>query len=89
MPGSEEHSNFLSPPLFQVSSEEPVFEAVIKWVRQDEASRPDYLSQLLQFVRLPLLSAKYITDVIDSEVRNTPCLSPYSSSKASTISYIV
>ena len=85
MPGSEEHSNFLSPPLFQVSSEEPVFEAVIKWVRQDEASRPDYLSQLLQFVRLPLLSAKYITDVIDSEVRNTPGLSPYSSSKASTI----
>ena len=53
----------------QVVSEEPVFEAVVGWVKHDETNREEYMSQLLEHVRLPLLSAKYITDVIDEEVR--------------------
>lgn len=51
----------------QVTSEEPVFEAVIKWVKADPETRKNMLARLLQYVRLPLLSAKYITDKIDTE----------------------
>lgn len=56
--------------FFQVSSEESVFEAMISWVRHSPTIRESFLPQLLNFVRLPLLSARYITDVIDEEVRN-------------------
>lgn len=51
----------------QVSSEESVFEAMISWVRHSPSTRERFLPQLLNFVRLPLLSARYITDVIDEE----------------------
>ena len=49
-------------------SEEPVFEAVMSWVRHDEEKRNEYLSNLLKHVRLPLLSAKFLTDEVDEEV---------------------
>ena len=52
----------------QVVSEEPVFEAVMSWVRHDEEKRNEHLSNLLKHVRLPLLSAKYLTDQVDEEV---------------------
>uniref|UniRef100_A0A8C6RJI3 BTB domain-containing protein n=1 Tax=Nannospalax galili TaxID=1026970 RepID=A0A8C6RJI3_NANGA len=45
----------------QVDSEDPAFEAVINWVQEE--SLPD----LLQYVRMPLLTPRYITDVIDAE----------------------
>nr|KAG5708496.1 hypothetical protein BaRGS_026223 [Batillaria attramentaria] len=51
----------------QVNSEEPVYQAVIDWVKNDEKNRVIWLPGLLQFVRLPLLSARFITDVIDCE----------------------
>ncbi|KAK2158059.1 hypothetical protein LSH36_178g05055 [Paralvinella palmiformis] len=51
----------------QVGSEEPVFEAVIHWVKHKDQERSEHLPCLLQYVRMPLLSAKYITDVIDDE----------------------
>ncbi|XP_046356512.2 kelch-like protein 12 [Haliotis rufescens] len=51
----------------QVNSEEPVFQAVIDWVKYDRESRCECLPQLLNYVRLPLLTARYITDVIDQE----------------------
>ena len=54
--------------MLQVASEEPVFESVVSWVKHDEACRYEYMPQLLQHVRLPLLTAKYITDTIDIEV---------------------
>ena len=53
----------------QVASEEPVFNAVIQWVKHGDAARVEHLAPLLRHVRLPLLSAKYITDVVDDEVR--------------------
>lgn len=52
----------------QVPSEEAVFEAVISWIKQDEASRRDFLPKMLQYVRLPLLTPRYLTDTIDNEV---------------------
>lgn len=51
----------------QVNSEEPVYEAVVDWVKYDPEERKSQLPRLLQHVRLPLLSAKYITDVLDKE----------------------
>ena len=49
-------------------SEEPVFEAVMCWVRYDDDARSKYLKNLLKHVRLPLLSAKFLTDIVDEEV---------------------
>ena len=53
--------------FFKVNSEEPVYEAVMKWVKSDSDERRLWLPSLLQHVRLPLLSARYITDVVDNE----------------------
>lgn len=54
--------------VLQVGSEESVFEALLAWIQYSPSTREEHLPRLLQFVRLPLLSAKYITDVVDSEV---------------------
>ncbi|KAK3101658.1 hypothetical protein FSP39_005276 [Pinctada imbricata] len=51
----------------QVNSEEPVYDAVINWVKYDPEKREDLLPRLLEFVRLPLLTARFITDVVDEE----------------------
>lgn len=52
----------------QVDSEEPVFEAVITWVKHARTEREASLPDLLQYVRMPLLTPRYITDVVDTEV---------------------
>ena len=44
-----------------------MFEAVISWIKQDEKKRKDMLPGMLKFVRLPLLTPRYITDIVDSE----------------------
>ena len=59
-------------------SEEPVFEAVMSWVRYDDDARSKYLKNLLKHVRLPLLSAKFLTDIVDEEV--SPVYRPLSMS---------
>ena len=58
--------------IFQVNTEEPVYQSVINWVKHEEESRTDLLPQLLQHVRLPILTAKFLTDVVDEEVRKFP-----------------
>jgi len=45
-----------------------VFEALLAWIQYSPTTRQEHLPHLLQYVRLPLLSAKYITDVVDSQV---------------------
>ena len=57
----------LSKQTLQVPSEETVFEAVISWIKQDEMKRKDLLPKMLEFVRLPLLTPRYLTDIVDSE----------------------
>lgn len=59
----------------QVDSEEPVFEAVLTWVKHAGKEREESLPELLQHVRMPLLTPRYITDVVDAEVRpgRVPC----------------
>ncbi|KAI1893095.1 hypothetical protein AGOR_G00140370 [Albula goreensis] len=51
----------------QVDSEEPVFEAVLNWVKHNRKEREPFLPDMLEFVRMPLLTPRYITDVIDTE----------------------
>jgi len=58
----------------QVPSEEAVFEAVISWIKQDKKKRKDMLPGMLKFVRLPLLTPRYITDIVDSEASKLSCL---------------
>lgn len=50
-----------------VPSEEAVFEAVISWIKQDENKRTNCLPKMLQYVRLPLLTPRYLTDTVDTE----------------------
>ncbi|KAJ8386390.1 hypothetical protein AAFF_G00170950 [Aldrovandia affinis] len=63
----------------QVDSEEPVFEAVLNWVKHNRKEREVFLSDMLEFVRMPLLTPRYITDIIDVEplqIRPTLPLQP-------------
>lgn len=46
-----------------------MFEAVLNWVKHNRKEREPYLADMLEYVRMPLLTPRYITDVIDSEVR--------------------
>ncbi|XP_077977144.1 kelch-like protein 12 [Glandiceps talaboti] len=64
----DEMKNLIESDDVQVTTEEPVFEAVLNWVKHDEVNRKEYLPELLSFVRLPLLSPKYLTDIVDTEV---------------------
>ena len=50
-----------------VRSEEEVFEAVVQWVKNDIVERKDFLSELLKHVRLPLISPRYLCDIVSGE----------------------
>ncbi|CAD6199594.1 unnamed protein product [Caenorhabditis auriculariae] len=50
------------------TSEEMVFSAVMQWVRADMASRKKYLSELLQHVRLPLCTAKFLVSTVSEDI---------------------
>lgn len=45
-----------------------MFEAVLNWVKHNRKERESNLPDMLEFVRMPLLTPRYITDVIDAEV---------------------
>ncbi|XP_028398335.1 kelch-like protein 12 [Dendronephthya gigantea] len=51
-----------------IPSEEVVYEAVMMWIKHNTEDRKEYLPSLLENVRLPLLTPRYLTDVIDDEV---------------------
>lgn len=57
--------------MMQVDSEEPVFEAVLNWVKHKRKEREPFLPDMLEHVRMPLLTPRYITDVIDAEVSSS------------------
>lgn len=50
-----------------VAGEEKVYESVINWIRYDPTMRDQYTAELMQHVRLPLLSKEYITQNVDKE----------------------
>ena len=59
-----------------VPSEEKVFEAVVSWVEHNAEERQEYFAQLMEHVRLPLLSREYLVERVESEYlikRNFAC----------------
>ncbi|KAL3865437.1 hypothetical protein ACJMK2_042827 [Sinanodonta woodiana] len=78
------HTEFLQLPMHEVAelvgcndlrvcTEEPVFEAVMKWVYHDVDKRRAHLFQLMKLVRLPMLTARYLTAVVDKQVLLKRC----------------
>ena len=49
-----------------VCSEEYVFDALLRWLKQNLSERKDYASRLLSFVKLPLLSPAFLTDHVEN-----------------------
>jgi len=58
---------FISSDRLTVSTEEKVYEAVIRWIYYNENSRHQYLAELMQHVRLPLLSRDYLVEQVEME----------------------
>ncbi|KAJ8668028.1 hypothetical protein QAD02_009691 [Eretmocerus hayati] len=52
-----------------VSSEQEVYETVMKWVNHDFSSRETYLAELLRKVRLNVISVEYLLDKVASDDR--------------------
>ncbi|UYV71071.1 KLHL17 [Cordylochernes scorpioides] len=69
-----EVEDLVSNQRLNVPSEEPVFGAVLRWVRHDLAGRETHLGQLLQHVRLPLLGRDFLLRAVGEEplVRASP-----------------
>lgn len=44
-----------------------VFECVIAWVNHDLEKRKEYLAELMEHVRLPLLSQEYLVQRVEEE----------------------
>ena len=55
---------FVLSSTIHVSSEIEVFEAIVRWIEHDENSRKNLMCDLLQSVRLPLLSCEIIEHII-------------------------
>ncbi|XP_023295821.1 ring canal kelch protein isoform X2 [Lucilia cuprina] len=64
---SEQVINLIRNDRISVAGEEKVYESVINWIRYDPTVRDQYTSELMEHVRLPLLSKEYITQNVDKE----------------------
>jgi kelch-like protein 20 len=74
-----EHEEFLLLPLSQlidiissdelnVRSEEQVFQAVMNWIKYNMTERRSHLAHVLQHVRMPLLSPKFLVGTVGSDI---------------------
>lgn len=64
---SEQVINLIRNDRISVAGEEKVYESVINWIRYDPTVRDQYTAELMEHVRLPLLSKEYITQNVDKE----------------------
>ncbi|XP_013399272.1 kelch-like protein 3 [Lingula anatina] len=64
---SSQVTELISSDRLSVQSEENVFESVIGWIGRDPANRQQYISQLMEHVRLPLLSQEYLVETVGEE----------------------
>lgn len=60
-------SNLLKRDNLVVTTEEVVFEACMKWVKQDENKRSTVFPKVLALIRLPLLSPQFLVDRVARE----------------------
>ena len=63
----EDVAQIISEDELFITSEQSVFNAVIKWVKCDREVREDHLPFLLAKVRLPLLTPQFLSDTVASE----------------------
>lgn len=64
----EELCELLTSDELNVISEEDVFSSVMKWVRYNISERRERLKEVLKYVRLPLLSAKFLVGVVSADL---------------------
>ncbi|XP_051874361.1 kelch-like protein 30 [Pristis pectinata] len=60
--GSERLLAYLGAELLQVQEEQSLVQALLRWIRYNEAERSCFLPKLFELVHLPLLSAEYLRD---------------------------
>lgn len=60
-------AKLISSDRLTVPSEEKVFECVISWVHADVDARQTHLAELMEHVRLPLLSQEYLVQRVEEE----------------------
>merc|ERR1712223_2016713 len=63
----EQVSDLIASDTITVPSEEKVYESVISWVNHNSDHRGHHLPQLMEHVRLPLLSRDYLLKRVDGE----------------------
>eukprot|EP00102_Acyrthosiphon_pisum_P024204 XP_016661414.1 PREDICTED: kelch-like protein 2 [Acyrthosiphon pisum] len=68
---SEDLVKLISSSDLAVPFEEKVFECVIKWVKHDSDHRIDFLPQLMEHVRLPLLKPDILFNIYEEPLLNT------------------
>ncbi|KAJ8321174.1 hypothetical protein KUTeg_001299 [Tegillarca granosa] len=62
----EELSQIISQDNLKVKSEEQVCDAVMWWLKKDYTFRKEALSELMKFVRIPLLRSRYLRKLMKS-----------------------
>lgn len=77
--GMEQVSSLIASDKLTIPTEEKVFEAVIAWVNHDKDVRQEHLAQLMEHVRLPLLSREYLVQRVEEEslVKNSSACKDY------------
>ncbi|CAG0888056.1 unnamed protein product [Cyprideis torosa] len=65
--GASEVHDILKRDELHVQSEEEVFRALMSWIRHSVEERKAFLPDLLQLVRLPLLTPQFISDEVGTE----------------------
>ena len=60
--------DIISSDELNVRTEEQVFNAVMNWVKYNVTERRQHLAQVLQHVRLPLLSPKFLVGTVGSDL---------------------
>ena len=65
--GLEDVSELVARDELHVITEEVVFLAVLRWIKQDQETRAVHLPVLLKKVRLPLLTPQYLADKVAPE----------------------
>ncbi|KAF6205181.1 hypothetical protein GE061_019348 [Apolygus lucorum] len=68
MLSAEEVGKLLASDDLNVPSEEVIFRGLMTWIHHDSDKRRSDIPKLLQYVKLPLLTAGFITDVVEPEV---------------------
>lgn len=54
--------------ILQIDSEETVYNALMQWIIYDEVNRLAHLPNLLSYVRLAIMSVRFLTDIVDVQV---------------------